>query len=116
MREPELPSPYYPPLSPEETTTPRLYEVARALGMMLYKQQVYLSEMEAIGLAEAMDAAGLLKDSVPRPSFPDEQIYYLKDQDVYVAADGAGWLPGTFPTAEAARKAQRGSEGSVSDG
>lgn len=88
-----------------------MFAVANALGLMLHKQGIQVTEMHAIALAEHMDYLGLLAD-IP-PDRPEERIYYLKDQGRYVAADGAGWLPGTFATVEAAREAQGGSQRSV---
>lgn len=75
---------------------------------MLYRNGIPISEMQAIALAEHMDSLGLL-DDVP-VDHPEERIYYVKDQGVYVAADDAGWLPGNFPTVEAAREAQRAAQ------
>lgn len=93
------------PLSPEETTTPDLYQVARILGMILYKERIIISEMTAIALAEALHESGLLKiTDVEAESLAEEKIYPVDGG--YVAADAAGWLPGVFSTVEEARAAQ----------
>lgn len=44
----------YPPLSPEETTTPEIFALACTIGIELNKIGKPISEMQAIGIAEAV--------------------------------------------------------------
>lgn len=46
----------FPPMSPEETTTPEIYGLAAAIGVEMNKLGRPLSEMEAISVAEGLVA------------------------------------------------------------
>jgi hypothetical protein len=44
----------FPPLSPEESTTPYIFEMAQRIGLTLSKRGITIGEMDAIAVAEAL--------------------------------------------------------------
>lgn len=52
----------FPPLSPEETTDPETFALAAKIGVEMARFGKPLSEMEAIGVAEALIEHGLACD------------------------------------------------------
>lgn len=76
----------FPPLSPEETTTPRLYAIASLIGVYLSRQDSPISEMTAIGLAEELNTQGVLVGDPPSDDLR-ERIAEILTEAYRIAAD-----------------------------
>jgi hypothetical protein len=69
----------FPPLSPEETTAPRLYAIANLIGVYLNRQDTPISEMTAIGLAEELNTQGVLVGDPPSDGLRERIARRIRD-------------------------------------